>query len=54
MNLKRWTVSSLFQRVSFHPLYKGVVLMVTYSDLFLFGTLIIGVITLVYNITKKK
>mgnify|MGYP004628425829 CR=1 FL=1 len=30
------------------------VLMVTYSDLFLFGTLIIGVITLVYNITKKK
>ncbi|MGN0451638.1 MAG: putative holin-like toxin [Acutalibacteraceae bacterium] len=28
--------------------------MVTYNDLFLFGTLIVAIITLVIDITKKK
>ena len=28
--------------------------MVTYSDLFLFGTLIVAIIALVIDITKKK
>ena len=33
---------------------KGAVLMVTYDALFLFVTMIVAIITLVINITKKK
>ncbi len=33
---------------------KGAVLMVTYSELFLFCDLVIGIISLVILITKKK
>ena len=34
--------------------YKGVVPMVTYEELFLLGTLLVSIIALVINITKKK
>ena len=33
---------------------EGVVMMVTYSELFLFGTFVISLINLIYQITKKK
>ena len=33
---------------------RGVVMMVTYSELFLFGTFVISLISLIYQITKKK
>ena len=35
-------------------LRRGGMPMVTYAELFLFCTLIIGIVTLVYQITKKK
>lgn len=35
-------------------LIKGVVPMVTYEELFLLGTLLVSIIALVINITKKK
>ena len=74
MNLKRWTVSSLFERALFFSAAASVgasavqrsppetralferraVLMVTYDELFLLLSLIVSIIALVYNITKKK
>ena len=74
MNLKRWTVSSLFWRALFFSAAASVgasaaqrspqetralferraVLMVTYSELFLLLTLIVSIIALVVNITRKK
>ena len=44
-----------FKRAHFSPsLIKGVVPMVTYEELFLLGTLLVSIIALVINITKKK
>ena len=33
---------------------EGVVMMVTYSELFLFGTFVISLVSLILQITKKK
>lgn len=37
-----------------HSLIKGVTLMVTYSELFQLGILIVSIITLCVTITRKK
>ena len=54
MNLKRWTVSSLLLGALFALFERRAVLMVTYIELFLLLTLIVSIIALVVNITRKK
>ena len=54
MNLKRWTVSSLFRRALFALFERRAVLMITYGELYLLLSLIVSIIALVVDITKKK